>query len=90
MVIEVWISAAVLVAMNVVASARVVRENQGPPVQIGTFKDDPSRRQRAQLLLVWLLPLVGALIVWALYSPRRKPPSGPSNPDSPHPYIDGV
>jgi hypothetical protein len=85
--IEAIALAAGLVLVNTLASVRVVRENRGPVRTMGAEVIDTRARLLAQLLVVWLLPLIGALMIWALYSPPRRPPGGPGNPDAPNSYV---
>jgi hypothetical protein len=61
-----------LVAFNFVATVRVLRS------------DLYSAKQKwAQVLLVWLVPLLGAILVWSVLSPPRDLESNRSSDMSP-------
>jgi hypothetical protein len=53
---------AVVFTMNIRATILVVRDSLSEPSQ-----------RLAQLLMVWLLPILGAIIVFAVHRPAEKP-----------------
>jgi len=67
------------ILLAALAGGALLLANLGASRRLGREPGLPPGQRRAQHLVIWLLPVVGALLVWWLSRPEPPPPPAPAN-----------